>query len=67
MILKSAYGLCAVFLRHILARRNAVHCFMGGPNRRRTEGSQTAGTLCETKSKMFRKIKSGGIHAAARS
>jgi hypothetical protein len=30
---QSAYGLCAVFLRHILARRNATHCFMGGPKR----------------------------------
>jgi hypothetical protein len=30
---QSAYGLCAVFLRHILARRNASHCFMGGPKR----------------------------------
>jgi hypothetical protein len=28
-----SYGLCAVFLRHILARRNATHCFMGGPKR----------------------------------
>jgi hypothetical protein len=28
---QSAYGLCAVFIRHILARRNAAHCFMGGP------------------------------------
>jgi hypothetical protein len=32
---QSAYGLCAVFLRHILARRNATHCFMGGPKRRK--------------------------------
>jgi hypothetical protein len=30
---QSAYGLCAVFLRHILARRNASHCFIGGPKR----------------------------------
>jgi hypothetical protein len=30
---QSACGLCAVFLRHILARRNAAHCFMGGPKR----------------------------------
>jgi hypothetical protein len=30
---QSAYGLCGVFLRHILARRNATHCFMGGPKR----------------------------------
>jgi hypothetical protein len=30
---QSAYGLCAVFLRHILARRNATHCFIGGPKR----------------------------------
>jgi hypothetical protein len=29
------YGLCAVFLRHILARRNAAHCFIGGPKRRK--------------------------------
>jgi hypothetical protein len=28
-----AYALCGVFLRHILARRNASHCFMGGPKR----------------------------------
>jgi hypothetical protein len=28
-----AYALCGVFLRHILARRNAPHCFMGGPKR----------------------------------
>jgi hypothetical protein len=26
---------CAVFLRHILARRNAAHCFIGGPKRRK--------------------------------
>jgi hypothetical protein len=32
---QSAYGLCAVFLRHIFARRNAAHCFMGGPKRRK--------------------------------
>jgi hypothetical protein len=32
---QSAYGLCAVFLRHILSRRNATHCFMGGPKRRK--------------------------------
>jgi hypothetical protein len=32
---QSAYGLCAVFLRHILTRRNATHCFMGGPKRRK--------------------------------
>jgi hypothetical protein len=31
----SAYGLCAIFLRHILARRNAAHCFIGGPKRRK--------------------------------
>jgi hypothetical protein len=30
---QSACGLCAVFLRHISARRNASHCFMGGPKR----------------------------------
>jgi hypothetical protein len=30
---QSACGLCAVFLSHILARRNATHCFMGGPKR----------------------------------
>jgi hypothetical protein len=30
---QSAYGLCVVFLRHILARRNATHCFIGGPKR----------------------------------
>jgi hypothetical protein len=30
---QSAYGLSAVFLRHILARRNAAHCFMGGSKR----------------------------------
>jgi hypothetical protein len=30
---QSACGLYAVFLRHILARRNATHCFMGGPKR----------------------------------
>jgi hypothetical protein len=30
---QSACGRCAVFLRHILARRNATHCFMGGPKR----------------------------------
>jgi hypothetical protein len=29
------YGLYAAFLRHILARRNATHCFMGGPKRRK--------------------------------
>jgi hypothetical protein len=28
-----ANALCGVFLRHILARRNATHCFMGGPKR----------------------------------
>jgi hypothetical protein len=32
---QSAYGLCAVFLRRILARRNATHCFMGGPKHRK--------------------------------
>jgi hypothetical protein len=32
---QSACGLCTVFLRHILARRNATHCFMGGPKRRK--------------------------------
>jgi hypothetical protein len=32
---QSAYGLCAVFLRHILARRNSAHCFIGGPKRRK--------------------------------
>ncbi|MDR3172907.1 MAG: hypothetical protein LBU19_01535, partial [Treponema sp.] len=32
---QSGYALCAVFLRHILARRNATHCFMGGPKRRK--------------------------------
>jgi hypothetical protein len=26
-------ALCVVFLCHILARRNATHCFMGGPKR----------------------------------
>jgi hypothetical protein len=30
---QSAYGLCAVFLRHIASRRNATHCFMGGLQR----------------------------------
>jgi hypothetical protein len=30
--LQSAYGLCAVFLRHILVHRNATHCFMAGQN-----------------------------------
>jgi hypothetical protein len=30
---QSGYALCGVFLRHILARRNASHCFMGGPKR----------------------------------
>jgi hypothetical protein len=30
---QSGYALCGVFLRHILARRNATHCFMGGPKR----------------------------------
>jgi hypothetical protein len=30
---QSACGLYAVFLRHILARRNASHCFIGGPKR----------------------------------
>jgi hypothetical protein len=30
---QSGYALCALFLRHILARRNASHCFMGGPKR----------------------------------
>jgi hypothetical protein len=30
---QSACGLYAVFLRHILARRNATHCFIGGPKR----------------------------------
>jgi hypothetical protein len=30
---QSAFGLCAVFLRHIPARRNATHCFMGGLER----------------------------------
>jgi hypothetical protein len=30
---QSAYGLCAVFLRHILARRKPTVCFMGGPKR----------------------------------
>jgi hypothetical protein len=28
------YALCGVFLRHILARRNASRCFMVGPKRR---------------------------------
>jgi hypothetical protein len=28
---QSGYALCGVFLRHILARRNATHC--GGPKR----------------------------------
>jgi hypothetical protein len=42
-----AYGLCTVFLRHILARRNATNCFIGGPKLSdcRASGSQTAGTL----------------------
>jgi hypothetical protein len=35
------------------ARRNAAHCFMGGPKRRRTEGSQTAGTLGEMPEKIY--------------
>jgi hypothetical protein len=26
-------ALCAVFRSHILTRRNATHCFMGGPKR----------------------------------
>jgi hypothetical protein len=26
-----ANALCVVFLRHILARRNTSHCFIGGP------------------------------------
>jgi hypothetical protein len=30
---QSGYAICGVFLRHILARRNAAHCFMGGPKR----------------------------------
>jgi hypothetical protein len=30
---QSGCALCGVFLRHILARRNASHCFMGGPKR----------------------------------
>jgi hypothetical protein len=30
---QSAYGLCAVFLRHILARRKPAGCFMCGPKR----------------------------------
>jgi hypothetical protein len=30
---QSGYALCAVFLRHILARRNPTGCFMGGPKR----------------------------------
>jgi hypothetical protein len=30
---QSGYALSGVFLRHILARRNATHCFMGGPKR----------------------------------
>jgi hypothetical protein len=30
---QSAYGLCAVFLRHILARRKPTVCFIGGPKR----------------------------------
>jgi hypothetical protein len=30
---QSAYGLCAVFLCHILARRKPSVCFMGGPKR----------------------------------
>jgi hypothetical protein len=34
---QSVYGLCAIFLRHILARRNAAHCFMGGPKRRKQQ------------------------------
>jgi hypothetical protein len=28
-----ANALCAVFLRHILARRKPAVCFMGGPKR----------------------------------
>jgi hypothetical protein len=32
---QSAYGLYAIFLRHILTRRNAMHCFIGGPKRRK--------------------------------
>jgi hypothetical protein len=44
---QSACGLCAVFLRYILARRNAAHCFMGGPKLSdyRASGFQTAGTF----------------------
>jgi hypothetical protein len=30
---QSGYALCAVFLRHFLARRNASLCFIGGPKR----------------------------------
>jgi hypothetical protein len=30
---QSGCALCAVCLHHILARRNATHCFMGGPKR----------------------------------
>jgi hypothetical protein len=45
---QSGCDLCAIFLRHILARRNAAHCFMGGPKLSdcRASGFQTAGTLC---------------------
>jgi hypothetical protein len=52
---QSAYGFYAFFLRYILARRNAVLCFIGGPKRRRTEGSQTAGTLCDILAKKYNK------------
>jgi hypothetical protein len=48
---QSACGLCAVFLRNILARRNATHCFMGGPKR-----SYTAGTLCAMRPKLVGKF-----------
>jgi hypothetical protein len=42
---QSAYGLCAVFLRHILARRNAAHC--GGPKcRKQPERYATLGLKC---------------------
>jgi hypothetical protein len=46
-----ASALCAVFLRHILARRNVAHCFTGGPKLSdcRASGFQTARTLGEIK------------------
>jgi hypothetical protein len=39
---QSAYGFYVFFLRHILARRNATHCSMGGPKRHYTAGTLSA-------------------------